>query len=291
MFAPGSRRHALAAALLAAVTLGCGRPPPDAYHQHQAAQRAVSDLRVRFARASDATDRAVMADTDEGSVEYARAAESERSSVRHDLDVLAPLFRDLRYPREARALDAFRARFAEYEALDREILALAVENTNLKAQRLSYGPLRDAADAVLRALDDVARAPRPPSECAPGVLAARAQLAVQAIQVLDGPHIAEADEAVMARMEAEMADHEATVRHALRELGAPATRPSVDVAAAAFERFLEIQSRVIALSRRNTNVRSLALSLGQKRRLTAAGEDAIDALSNLVASEGFRATR
>jgi hypothetical protein len=45
------------------------------------------------------------------------------------------------------------------------------------------------------------------------------------------------------------------------------------------------------LSRRNTNVRSLALSLGQKRMRTAACEDSLRELQDALAKRGFSATR
>ena len=45
-------------------------------------------------------------------------------------------------PRRSAALETFTGRFDEYRRLDDEILPLAVENTNLKAQRLSFGPAR-----------------------------------------------------------------------------------------------------------------------------------------------------
>ena len=58
----------------------------------------------------------------------------------------------LGYSAEARLLEEFGSRFAEYRALDETILGLAVENTNLKAQRLSFGPAQEAADAFRDAL-------------------------------------------------------------------------------------------------------------------------------------------
>jgi hypothetical protein len=45
------------------------------------------------------------------------------------------------------------------------------------------------------------------------------------------------------------------------------------------------------LSRRNSNVRSLAMSLGEKRMLTAACEDSLRALRDALAKRGFTATR
>jgi len=45
------------------------------------------------------------------------------------------------------------------------------------------------------------------------------------------------------------------------------------------------------LSRRNSNVRSLALSLGQKRTLTARCEETLGALQDALAKRGFGGTR
>ena len=53
----------------------------------------------------------------------------------------------------------------------------------------------------------------------------------------------------------------------------------------------ELNAQLIALSRRNTNVRSLALSLGQKRMLTATCEDSLRALQDALGKRGFSATR
>ena len=51
----------------------------------------------------------------------------------------------------------FKARFDEYRRLDDEILPLAVENTNVKAQRLSFGPAREAADDFRTSVDAAVR--------------------------------------------------------------------------------------------------------------------------------------
>ena len=110
------------------------------------------------------------------------------------------------------------------------------------------------------------------------------------IQVLQAPHIAEADEAVMTRIEKQMATEEAAARGALANLKTvtePASRPQLDAAAAALDRFMGINAQIIELSRRNTNVRSLALALGQKRTLTAACEDRLHALQDALATREF----
>ena len=119
-------------------------------------------------------------------------------------------------------------------------------------------------------------------------------LTVREIQVLQAPHIADADDAVMTRMEKRMATSEAAARSALARLAPlvqPASRPKLAAAAAALDRFMAVNAQIIVLSRRNTNVRSLALSLDQKGKLTGACEDSLRALREALAKRGFTGTR
>jgi hypothetical protein len=50
---------------------------------------------------------------------------------------------------------------------------------------------------------------------------------------------------------------------------------------------MTVNAQIIALSRRNTNVRSLALSLNQKRPLTTACEETLHALQDALAKHGY----
>ena len=61
-------------------------------------------------------------------------------AAQKDAESLAPMLQEPRYANEAKLLQDFRTRFAEYRDLERRILDLAVQNTNLKAQRLAFGP-------------------------------------------------------------------------------------------------------------------------------------------------------
>ena len=54
---------------------------------------------------------------------------------------------------------------------------------------------------------------------------------------------------------------------------------------------MAIHAEIVTLSRRNSNVRSLALSLGRKRTVTAECEDALRALEQALATHEFTATR
>jgi ABC-type multidrug transport system ATPase subunit len=98
----------------------------------------------------------------------------------------------------------------------------------------------------------------------------------------------------MNRMEKEMAARETSAREALKTLAAldgPASKAPLADAAAALDRFEKLSSELVALSRRNTNVRSLSLSLKQKPALTAACDASLVALEEALAKRGFGATR
>jgi len=277
---------------LAATAAGCN---VNTALEHVAEARGLSaDLLVQFTKAADASNRAVMADTDEASVAFAREAGQAAAAVQKDVDALGPLLEGLRYSEEKALLREFSARFAEYRTLDRTILDLAVENTNLKAQALSFGEAQQAADALRDSLDAVAPSDPARDRWHVKALAAEALAEAREIQALQAPHIAEDEEASMSAIEKRMASSEAAARGALRALASlvqPASRPQLTSAAAALDRLMEVNARIIGLSRRNTNVRSLALSLTEKVKITAACEDRLRALRDALAKRGFRGTR
>jgi hypothetical protein len=264
-----------------------------ALEQVSQARHLSADLLVQFTKAADAANRAVMADTDEASLAFAREAEQAKEKVQINIDALKPLLEGLHYSDEGRLLQEFVNRFKEYCELDRRILDLAVENTNLKAQRLSFGPAQEAADSFRDSLKPVA--PRVPADqWRVEALVATAVATVREIQVLQAPHIADADEAVMTRMEKSMATSEAAARDALKTLSSlvePRFQARIVAAKAALDRFMAVNQQIISLSRRNTNVRSLALSLNEKGKVIPQCEEVLHALRDALSKRGAAGTR
>jgi hypothetical protein len=267
---------------------------PASLSQQVEARRLAADLRVQFTRSADAANRAVMADTDEESSSAASESGQASAAVQRDVDQLDGLLKSLGYSAEVDMLGRFKTQLGEYRKLDDEILPLAVENTNLKAQRLSFGPAREAADAFRRSLEAAGRTAPSPNGCCADALAARAVIAVLEIRALQAPHIAEANDEAMTRMEEQMAASEADAQKALddlrRLLGPRAAAPLAE-AAGAIEKFKAINREIVTLSRRNSEVRSLALALGRKRMLTAMGDEQLQALEDAIARHDIRATR
>jgi hypothetical protein len=242
------------------------RPPPLKTQELALA----TALRRELAAQSEAEKSAVMVTTDEAKsyADQARARAAEVERDRADLDKL--LQRD-GTAREKQLLADFGKTLSELQRVDAELLDLAVKNTNLKAAALTYGPAAEAARQVEAALVKLMNGKTLAS-------AARAQAALLHIQVLLPPHIAEESDAKMDAMEAEMKQHDAEVRNSLEELRSP----EADVA---YARFSELRKQILALSRENTNVRSLAISLKQKRKLMLMCQDTLAALEEMLAGE------
>jgi hypothetical protein len=257
------------------------------------ARRLASQVHVQFTQSVEAANRAVMAETDDDAAAAADEARRARQVVERDIESLRAALESLRYRDDLRHLEDFESRFKEYRRLDDEILPLAVENTNLKAQRLSFGPSREAAQAFQAALEQAIGTSGKES-CCGAVVAARARIAVFEIQVAYAPHIAEAQDAAMTQMETQMTASATRAQKSLDELRgmlSSASRAQLDMGAAALNRFLSVHKEIISLSRRNSDVRSLALSLGEKRKVTAECEAHLQALEEALAKHEFVATR
>jgi hypothetical protein len=273
---------------LVALTLSCRGNPTTVMTRFEDSRRVTAELRVRFSQAAAASNHAVMADTDEGSLAAAREAERATKAVESSAAELARLLDGLSYASEAEILREFGARFSRYQELDRRILALAVENTNIKAQALSFGAASQAALSFRDSLARVALTSTVKDRCRVDGLVAEALRAVREIQVLHAPHIAEHDDAAMTRMEKEMSDLDVQARAKLNSLSilTPGGAPATAEALAKLDQLQAITAQIIDLSRRNTNVLALELSLRNKPELVAACDDRIRALQDALSKDG-----
>jgi hypothetical protein len=249
----------------------------------------VGRLELALARGSEAEKSAVLAITDEDSQAFADQARAATADVDRDRQELGRLLEAGGTQGERDLLARFSEAFGDLRRVDDEVLRLAVKNTNLKASALSFGP---AAEALAELDGALARAAAKTAASPDALLALRltsdARIAVLRIQALLAPHIAEESDARMDRMEASMLEEETRARRALAGLGALSRlRGDSDLAAAssALARYVDIKARIVALSRDNTNVRSLALSLNQKRRSLALCLDALGALKQAILEE------
>jgi chemoreceptor-like protein with four helix bundle sensory module len=243
---------------------------------------------------AEAEKSAVMAETDEASQTFADQAVQASQQVEQARRALEPLLEGNR--QQMQLFREFSPCWEQLQAIDREVLSLAVQNTNLKALRLSFVPaaaaMRHMEQALNHLMDWVSSSPN-----AAGITRRAAQAIIGTFNIysLQAPHIAESTATRMEELEADMARRDAQVSEALRSLRAlvdePGT-PFLDAAWAAYQDFQKINAEILELSRQNSNLRSFALSLGQKRKTTAQCLDVLAALQESVKqSMTYKATR
>jgi hypothetical protein len=252
----------------------------------------VSRMQFDLSSATEAEKSAVMAITDKESKVFADQARAATAEVEKDRRQLDELLKAGGTQGERELLAQFAQPFAEFQKIDADLLDLAVRNTNLKAYDLAFGPAREALDEMNGALSRVAAVNADSPEAKKVmVLAFGAQIDALRIQTLLPPHIAEESDEKMDKLEALMAKEDAQVRKDIGSLKAiPFLSANVDLAKAAssYERFHKIRLEILKLSRENTNVRSLAISLNQKRKVTLLCQDALNALKQAILEEPVR---
>ena len=249
----------------------------------------VARIQLGLASESEAEKSAVLAITDEDSQRFADQARAATAGVERDRQEIGALLAGSGSQRERDLLAQFTNAFGDLRRVDEEILGLAVKNTNLKAYSLLFGAAASTLAEMDAALAHVItmRADSPSAKrFMPMAFGAR--LGVLRIQTLLAPHIAEENDEKMDRMEAAMGKEAVEVRKDLDGLAAsakPEGDADVATASAQFGRYEEIKAQILALSRANTNVRSLGLSLNQKRKAMALCLDTLNALKVAILDE------
>jgi hypothetical protein len=272
----------------------------DSHWLQSAFERSVKKLQIiqtmsrDLLASAEAEKSAVMADTDEASQALAEQSIQASHNVEKARRELEDLLGENR--QEAHLFREFSRCWDTLQAIDHEVLSLAVQNTNLKALRLSFVPAADAMRRMEKALthlmDVVSSSPDAVDLTR---LASQAVMGALNMYTLQAPHIAESTVTRMDEMEAVMHSLDAQVTEALQSLHARVDEPGkpfLDAAWASYKDFQKINAEIVALSRQNSNIRSFALSLGQKRKTTAQCQDVLAALQETVQqSMTYKATR
>jgi hypothetical protein len=248
-------------------------------------------LRVSLLRSVESEQRAVMADTDEASHAFAQESRQASAAVEAERNELAELIKLSPSEDENRLLHEFDESWEQMRTLDRQILELAVQNTNLKAAALSFG---EASAALHRFQADMQILAHDTDNLIIVRLASDALAAVLTIQTLHAPHIASADDVEMSRIEETIREQEAVARRCLEQLTQfvpSAKRNDVSHASTALGEYMALTKRVIELSRQNTNVTSLEISLNRKRKMTAQCDVIIGKLQDAIKGRDYKATR
>ncbi len=249
----------------------------------------VRGIQLALAAASEAEKSSVMALTDEESQRFADQARASSAAAEEQRASLERALLAHESGNERELLEEFTEAFARLRGIDDELLALSVKNTNLKAYALAFGPASSAIDDMDAALSRLIDRRASSAEGADVVQhALGAQSAALRLETLLAPHVAEESDAKMDALEQRMDAADRSVREQLAGLAAIALlRDDPDLAAAtdAYARFSAIRRTILALSRENTNVRSLAISLDQKRKMTLRCQAALDSLRQAILDE------
>ncbi len=258
--------------------------------------KLVSEMRVNVNASVEAEKSAVLADTDEASRTFAAQAEKASDTVEADRQKLGTLIEAEKTGPEMDMFRQFSICWEKFQQVDKELLPLSEQNTNIKAYNLSHG----AGDTALDHLDAALKQITAPLS-APGIKACdiqgaayRIMIAALRIQVLQSPHIAESSFVRMDEIEAKIHTCDQHIRDDLKKLsdmtGASGTA-SIKSVEDAYTHFWQINTEILKLSRQNSNIRSMTLSLGQKRKVTAECQDVLSALEELLQNRSFKATR
>ena len=249
----------------------------------------VARMRLTLTSASEAEKSAVLAVTDQDSQTFADQARVATAEVERERKELESLLVAGGTRGEKELLAKFSKAFADLQNIDKELLDLAVKNTNIKAYSLAFGPAADALKEMDTALSKlVAKKTDSPEAEKVAQLAFGAQTAALRIQTLLAPHIAEESDKKMDELEVLMTNEDQQVHKDLDDLALLpklSGDPDLETATSDYVKFSEIRGHILALSRENTNVRSLAMSLGQKRKALLLCQDALSVLQQAIQDE------
>ena len=277
---------AAAFALLGAAVWHFRADPAAVLAAQQRRAGVVDAMRFDLAMATDAERSALLAVTDGESQAFADQARVRTADVEHARLEMEELLKAGGTSAEREFLAQFSRAFAELQRVDDELLRLAVKNTNVKASALLFGPAAAAIDEMDAALARVIAATGDGPEATKVLSAASgARISALRIESLLPPHIAEESAEKMDALEGRMAREDERVREdlaALRALTKDRGGADVKTASAAYDGFSASRARILALSRENSNVRSVAMSLNEKRRVLVLCQTALAALRQAV---------
>ena len=257
--------------------------------------RQVTQMLSDLLASVEAEKNAILAGSDAESGEFAAKAKAFSEKVEQGrLELLSVSKNDLTGA-ETKLIDEFTVAWGEFLSIDKELLGQAVLNTNLKAYRISASEavqsFKDFEAAIRQTVRSSGQSDTIGQLAEQGLLALGMTARILAMQA---PHIAEASDARMDEMEREMAISAKAAQDALDAMGKMVTGQSLEsfqAALQAFQTFDAVNTEVVRLSRINSNVKALALSMGQKRRVTARCEELLETLRGMIDTRLSKATR
>jgi hypothetical protein len=284
--------------LLGALTLVLARSrstETDVFSNLVKQREIIAGMRTNLLESINAEKNALLADGESESktfADQARAASEAVARARWDLE---PLLDATVVSNEKERVGEFDTFWKEFQELQKKILDLDIEGTNIKAIALSSNQGQAAVKRFEENIVKLVQANATIGRCGEvSKLASDALVALMKIQYLHTPHIHELADEKMDQIEKTMRVQDAIVQDALAALGAiidPASRKLLDQTTQVYVDFAAVTDDVIKLSRTNTNVQSLELAMGRERLVAAKCNEILSTLQESLRTRGFKATR
>ena len=270
-------------------------PSTDTYLNVIKKSELLAQMRINLHKSVEMEKNAVMAITDEESREYAEQSRLSSAAVEQDLLQIQSFVEATSLQDEKKFVGEFQICWMKCRKLDQVILELAVENTNLKAAALSQKEGVATMRRFQYALEEVMRSNlRTTKEDLVAGSAWHAIAACGHILNMHGSHIAEISNEIMDQLEMQMKGAAEEVRKALDELANIADLENHDALSQAkttFSEFMAVNAKVLELSRKNSNAKSLELSIGKKRLISAECAEVLAAFQNAVRTRPFKSAK
>ncbi len=274
---------------LALALHGCSAEP--AALQRERKLELLHQLQGHLEASVEAEKSAVLAATDDEARAFTQ--ESKQAAAQFEATETAlrgQLERDPRTP-QLDALRAVDASWGEVKAIDAKLLPMLAENTNRAAAQLAAGHATQMLERLITSLEAIEAATSSPEQLR---ALSKAKAAALWNQALLAPHIASPLDAEMTALEARFRADAAVVDATLAGLEKDCPAKAKEALATAKEAWSAYQgdtSKIIELSRANSNVHALDLSVHEKRQAVHRAEAALDALSAAIAGDTSRAAR
>ncbi|QDU61154.1 Methyl-accepting chemotaxis protein 4 [Planctomycetes bacterium Pan216] len=265
--------------------------------------RLSTEIRTRLLEQIRAGKNAILSEDDEQSRRYKKRAEAERETIDKTLADLELLLEADGEDQQRKYLAEFKASWDELKEQDREMLELAIQNSNLKAtdlhQNESYETLKgfqEALSGVRRHVESTQPRPIEATQTTSGAKTpdrfeelAEAQVNILRWHGLQAFHIDALTSRSMDELEGRMKLLQDRIEEELRIVSEtfPEAKDESAKAREALTSFEETNSRIITHSRANSNELSAQMSMGPQEVLQKqAGEKIQDLTRSLRAELG-----
>jgi len=248
----------------------------------------LSTMRVNFPKTNEAAKNAVLATTDEASIAFAEQARQVAAKVESGRKELEALVGQANSSKDKQTMSDFNSCWSQFQTLNNTILELATQNTNIKAQKLSSTQCARDVKELEANLNPIIQQRSKKNRNDNAVrIAYEALTASLNILALHKPHIEEARDEEMDKIEKDINSYDKVARKALaalRTIPDLVDNDHLKAADEAYDHFMKHTAEVLKLSRMNTNIKSTELSWGKQSLISAQCEGLLATLQDSVKS-------